>query len=203
MGIGDFIPDPIEDAAETVTEGTGNVIEGAGNFTADRMDDVGWESGGEWVRDNSRSLANRLGAETDEFQLDETDDPKKLVYGSPGKIRSTAKHLRDFEKAFNQVVNGLKKLPQGTLKGKAADAFWEKVGLEPAKWSKAASACAKAAGALESFAGTVEWAQRQAGEAVTKYKNDDKEGAEDQLREARSQRNTAAGEAQTAVAKGR
>ncbi|WP_326808360.1 DUF6531 domain-containing protein [Streptomyces sp. NBC_01775] len=199
MGIGDFIPDPLEDAAEKVTEGAGNVVEGTGNFTADRLDDVGWESGGTWVRGNSRSLANQLGAETDEFQLDETDEPTKLVYGSPSKIRSTAKHLTDFKKAFNNVANGLKRLDKGNLKGKAADAFWEKVGLEPAKWVKAAGACEKAADALENFAGTVEWAQGQAREAVTKYKDDKKKEAEEQLSEARSQRDTAAGIAQTAV----
>ncbi|WP_243274575.1 putative T7SS-secreted protein [Streptomyces albus subsp. chlorinus] len=195
----DFVPDSIEEKGEDLVEGTGDVVEGVGDWSADRMDDVGWESGADWTRDTSRSVANRLGAETAELQLDETEDPKRLVYGSPGKIRSTAKHLRDFNTAFTNVANGLKGLPKGSLKGKAADAFWEKVGMEPAKWTKAADACEKAAGALESFASTVEWAQGQAREAVTKYKDDKKEEAEEQLTEARSQRNTAAGVARTAV----
>ncbi|RCG20732.1 RHS repeat protein [Streptomyces diacarni] len=195
----DLIPDSWEDKAEQVTEKIGDGAESFGNWTADRMDDVGWESGADWTRDKSRSVANTLGAETDELQLDQTDDPKRLVYGSPSTIRSTAGHLKDFKTAFTNVANGLKKLPKGSLKGKAAEAFWDKVGLEPAKWVKAADACEKAAGALEDFAGTVEWAQKQAGEAVKKYKDDKKDDAEDQLREARSQRNTAAGRAQTAV----
>ncbi|GAA2625162.1 putative T7SS-secreted protein [Streptomyces axinellae] len=88
---------------------------------------------------------------------------------------------------------------KGALKGRAADAFWEKVGLEPVKWVKAADACEKAAGALEDFAGTVEWAQGQAGEAVAKYKDDKKKAAQEQLDEARSQRDEAAGRARTAV----
>ncbi|WP_247745973.1 putative T7SS-secreted protein [Streptomyces oryzae] len=199
MGWRDFVPDSIEEKGEDLVEGAGDVVEGAGNWTADRMDDVGWESGADWTRDKSRSAANAMGAQTSEFQLDETEDPKKLVFGSAGKIRSTAKHLKDFQTAFDNVAKGLKGLNKGNLKGRAADAFWEKVGLEPAKWIKAANACEKAAGALEDFAGTVEWAQGQAREAVAKYKDDKKDEAEEQLKEARTQRNTAASRAQTAV----
>lgn len=199
MGWRDFVPDSVEDAGEDLVEGTGDFVEGAGNWSADRMDDVGWESGADWTRDKSRSAANAMGADTAEFQLDETEDPKKLIFGSPGKLRSTASHLKDFKKAFDNVSKGLRGLSKGTLKGKAAEAFWEKVGLEPAKWVKAANACEKAAGALEDFAGTVEWAQGQAREAAAKYKDDKKKAAQDQLDEARSQRNAAAGRAQTAV----
>ncbi|MEU2724643.1 putative T7SS-secreted protein [Streptomyces smyrnaeus] len=199
MGWRDFVPDSIEEKGEDLVEGAGDLVEGGGNWTADRMDDIGWESGADWTRDKTRSAANAMGAETAEFQLDETEDPKKLIFGSPSKIRSTAKHLKDFQTAFDNVAKGLKKLPQGTLKGKAADAFWEKVGLEPAKWSKAADACEKAAGALEDFAHTVERAQSQAREAIAKYKDDKKDEAQEQLSRARTQRNTAAGVAQKAV----
>ncbi|MBQ1159902.1 RHS domain-containing protein [Streptomyces sp. A73] len=195
----DLVPDSWEDKAEDLTEKVGDGVEGFGNWTADRMDDAGWESGGDWVRDKSRSAANRMGAETAEFQLDETEDPKKLVFGSPSKIRSTATHLRNFKTAFDKVVKGLKGLHKGTLKGKAADAFWEKVGLEPAKWIKAADACEKAAGALEDFAHTVEWAQGRAREAVAQYKDDKKDEAKETLQEARTQRNTAAARAQKAI----
>ncbi|MGP3978919.1 putative T7SS-secreted protein [Streptomyces sp. 8N114] len=199
MGWRDFVPDSVEEKGEELVEGAGDAVEGAGNWSADRLDDVGWESGGDWVRDKSRSAANAMGAETAEFQLDETEDPEKLIFGSPAKIRSTAKHLKDFQTEFDNVAKGLKGLHKGTLKGKAADAFWEKVGMEPAKWIKAADACEKAAGALEDFAHTVERAQSQAREAVAKYKEDKKDEAEEQLSRARSQRNTAAGIAQTAV----
>ncbi|WP_431983342.1 putative T7SS-secreted protein [Streptomyces qinglanensis] len=195
----DLIPDSWEDKAEELTEKVGDGVERFGNWTADGMDEVGWESGGDWVRDKSRSAANRLGAEASEFQLDETEDPERLVFGSPSKIRSTAKHLKDFQTAFDNVAKGLKGLNGGNLKGKAAEAFWEKVGLEPAKWSKAADACEKAAGALEDFAHTVERAQSQAREAVAKYKDDKKDEAQEKLDRARSQRDTAASHAQTAV----
>ncbi|MFF3323718.1 putative T7SS-secreted protein [Streptomyces sp. NPDC002889] len=174
MGIGDFVsditPDVVEDAVEDATEWAGNRVEDAGNWTADRMEDVGWDSGADWVREQSRSLATRMGAEVDEMDLGQTEDKTKLVYGSPSKIRSTASHLKDFQKAFNNVGLGLEGLDSDTLKGQAADAFRATVKIEPPKWFKGADACEKAAGALEAFAGTVEWAQGQAQTAIEKWK---------------------------------
>lgn len=174
MGIGDFVsditPDVVEDAVEDGTEWVGNRVEDAGNWTADRLEDVGWESGADWVREQSRSLANRMGAEVDEMDLGQTEDKTKLIYGSPSKIRATASHLKDFQKAFNNVGLGLEGLNSETLKGQAADAFRETVAIEPPKWFKGADAYEKAAGALEAFAGTVEWAQSQAQTAIEKWK---------------------------------
>ncbi|MER6142091.1 putative T7SS-secreted protein [Streptomyces sparsogenes] len=170
MGIGDFIPDGVEDWVEDRVEDVGGAIDDAGDWTADRLDDVGWESGADWVRDKSDSAANALGAAVDEMQLGESEDPKKLIHGSPSKLRSTAGHLTDFTAAFNNVGKGLQGLGSGSLKGKAADAFREKVSVEPKKWFSAADACEKASGALERFAGTVEWAQGQAEEAIRRFK---------------------------------
>ncbi|MFD8965932.1 putative T7SS-secreted protein [Streptomyces sp. NPDC059568] len=174
MGIGDFIsditPDVVEDAVEDATEWAGNRIEDAGRWTADRLEDVGWQSGADWVREQSGSLANRMGAEVDELDLGQTEDRTKLVYGSPGKIRSTASHLRDFQGAFTEVGEGLRGLDSEALQGEAADAFRETVSIEPPKWLRAADACEQAAGALELFADTVEWAQGQAQTAIDKWK---------------------------------
>ncbi|WP_086860104.1 putative T7SS-secreted protein [Streptomyces milbemycinicus] len=170
MGGLDLTPDFIDDAVEKGTEVIGDGIEWGGNKVADGLDKVGLEDGADWVRDKSRSVANELGADVAEMRLDETEDPKKLIYGSAGKIRSTAGHLRDFKKAFNDVGDGLKRLDSAHWKGKAADAFREEVAVEPKKWFKAADACEKAALAMETFAGTVEWAQLQAQEAIDDYK---------------------------------
>ncbi|MET9668882.1 putative T7SS-secreted protein [Streptomyces sp. NPDC006475] len=174
MGIGDFVsditPDVVEDAVEDGVEWAGDRVEDAGNWTADRLEDVGWDSGADWVREQSRSLANRMGAEVDEMDLGQTEDKTKLIYGSASKIRSTASHLKDFQKAFNNVGLGLEGLDSDTLKGEAADAFRKTVKIEPPKWFKGADACEKAAGALEAFAGTVEWAQGQAQTAIDKWK---------------------------------
>ncbi|MFE9722294.1 putative T7SS-secreted protein [Streptomyces sp. NPDC005794] len=174
MGLGDIVsdltPDVVEDAFEDGVEWAGNRVEDAGNWTADRLQDVGWDSGADWVREQSRSLANRMGAEVNEMDLGQTEDKTKLIYGSPSELRSTASHLKDLQGAFDKVGGGMRGLDSSALKGQAADAFRDSVSVEPPKWFKAADAFEKAAGALESFAGTVEWAQGQAQAAIDKWK---------------------------------
>ncbi|ROQ67849.1 RHS repeat-associated protein [Streptomyces sp. 840.1] len=174
MGIGDIVsdltPDVVEDAVEDGTKWVGDRVEDVGNWTADRLDDVGWESGADWVREQSRSVANRMGAEVDEMDLGQTEDKTKLIYGSPSGLRSSAAHLKALQGAFDKVGGGLKGLDASTLKGKTADAFRDSVSIEPPKWFKAADAFEKAAGALESFAGTVQWAQGQAQLAIDQWK---------------------------------
>lgn len=122
MGIGDFIsditPDAVEDAVEDGVEWAGNRVEDAGNWTADRLDDVGWESGADWVREQSRSVANRMGAEVDEMDLGQTEDKTKLIYGSASRINATATKLRAFQKAFDSAGEGLKGLDSSRLKGR-------------------------------------------------------------------------------------
>ncbi|MYR40847.1 RHS repeat domain-containing protein [Streptomyces sp. SID5910] len=174
MGIGGFIsditPDSVENAVEDGVEWVGNRVEDAGNWTADRLDDVGWESGADWVREQSRSVANRLGAEVDEMDLGQTEDKTKLVYGSASKIRSTAERLRGFQSSFDGVGDGLKGLDSSELKGKAAGTLRTVVGSQPPKWFTGADACGEAAAALEAFATTVTWAQGQAQTAIDKWK---------------------------------
>ncbi|MFD7302190.1 putative T7SS-secreted protein [Streptomyces pharetrae] len=174
MGIGDFIsditPDSVENAVEDGVEWVGNRVEDAGKWTADRLDDVGWESGADWVREQSRSVANRMGAEVDEMDLGQTEDKTKLIYGSPDKLRSTAQKLRGFQKAFDDAGSGLKGLDSSELKGEAAEALRTAVSTQPPKWFKGADACEEAAGALEAFATTVAWAQGRAQTAIDKWK---------------------------------
>ncbi|MFK0238061.1 putative T7SS-secreted protein [Streptomyces vinaceus] len=76
----------------------------------------------ERTREPSRSAAHQLGADVSELELGQTDDPKKLVYGSVSKIRAQVFHLDDFKAAFESVGNGLKTMtqPEG-LKGTTAD----------------------------------------------------------------------------------
>ncbi|MCG8971126.1 putative T7SS-secreted protein [Streptomyces sp. CL12-4] len=174
MGIGGFIsditPDSVENAVEDGVEWVGNRVEDAGNWTADRLDDVGWESGADWVREQSRSVANRMGAEVDEMDLGQTEDKTKLVYGSASKLRSTAERLRGFQSSFDGVGDGLKGLDSSELKGKAAETLRTVVGSQPPKWFTGADACGEAAAALEAFATTVTWAQGQAQTAIDKWK---------------------------------
>ncbi|MEU7340060.1 putative T7SS-secreted protein [Streptomyces sp. NPDC007074] len=174
MGIGDFIsditPDSVEDAIEDGVEWAGNRVEDAGNWTADRLDDVGWESGADWVREQSRSVADRMGAEVDEMDLGQTEDKTKLIYGSPGKLNATAEKLRAFESSFDGTGDGLRGLDSSRLKGETAEALRTAVGTQPHRWYSAANACVKAISALDAFAGTVTWAQGQAQTAIDKWK---------------------------------
>ncbi|MGW0667769.1 putative T7SS-secreted protein [Streptomyces sp. NPDC002746] len=174
MGLGDFIsditPDSVEDAIEDGVEWAGDRVEDVGNWTADRLDDVGWESGADWVREQSRSVANRMGAEVDEMDLGQTEDKTKLIYGSTGKLDSTVTKLRAFQTAFDSTGDGLKGLDSGQLKGETANALRNAVSTQPPKWYAAADATSKALGALDSFASTVTWAQGQAQTAIDKWK---------------------------------
>ncbi|MFJ7208488.1 putative T7SS-secreted protein [Streptomyces sp. NPDC098789] len=169
MGLGDFIPDPVEDWVEDRVEDVGDAIEWTGDKVAGLADKVGLEDAGDWIRDKSRSAANQLGADVAELELGQTDDPHKLVYGSVSKIRAQAAHLQDFKAAFDKVGSGLKGMDADGLKGKTADAFRESVAKEPPRWFKAAESFGKAAVAVGGFAETVEWAQGQAKEALADY----------------------------------
>ncbi|MEV6583198.1 putative T7SS-secreted protein [Streptomyces sp. NPDC051582] len=170
MGWRDFVPDSIEDKVEHGVEKVGDAIEWAGDKTADLAEEVGLDDAGDWIRDTSRSAANQLGADVSELELGQTDDPKKLVYGSVSKIRAQVSHLNDFKTAFESVGNGLKTMtqPEG-LRGETANTFRETVAKEPPRWFKAADAFGKAADAMGRFAETVEWAQTKAKEALEEY----------------------------------
>ncbi|MFJ6940559.1 putative T7SS-secreted protein [Streptomyces sp. NPDC101132] len=170
MGWRDWTPDFIEDGAEKAVEGIGNGVEWLGDKTADLADKAGLEDAGDWVRDKSRSLANQLGADVAELELDQTEDPTKIIYGSVSKIRENANHLAKFQANFDKVGTGIKGLDSSAIKGQTATAFGESTAKEPPKWFKAADAFEKAHGALTRFAETVEWAQGQAKEAIAEYK---------------------------------
>ncbi|MEV8531985.1 putative T7SS-secreted protein [Streptomyces sp. NPDC051211] len=170
MGWRDFTPDFIEDAGEDVVEGIGDGVEWVGDKTADLAEDVGWDDGADWIREKSRSLANSMGAEVAELELDQTEDPKKIIYGSVSKIRENAKHLADFRTNFDKVGKGIKGLNADAIKGVTADSYAEHVAKQPPKWFRAADAFEKAEGALTRFAETVEWAQGQAKDAIEQYK---------------------------------
>ncbi|MFE4206957.1 putative T7SS-secreted protein [Streptomyces goshikiensis] len=179
MGWGDFVPDSFEDKIEHGVKRVGDFVEWGGDKVADVADDVGLDRAGDWVRDKSRSAANQLGADVAELELGQTDDPKRLVYGSVSKIRAQVSHLNDFKKSFDSVGKGLKAMgePDG-LKGEAAKAFREAVAKEPPRWFEAAEAFGKAADAMGRFAETVEWAQGKAKEALDDY-NKAKKASED------------------------
>ncbi|WP_430382954.1 putative T7SS-secreted protein [Streptomyces sp. P10-4] len=173
MGIGDVTNAVLGGAEELYDKGKKKLGEGvdwATDKVGDKLDDVGLHKWADVVEDWGDDVASDLGATPGEQQLGQTEEADELVHGNPAKIRESAKHLRDFHRAFDKVGQGLKKVDSSGWKGEGGDAFREKFGVHPAKWAQAAEACRTAAGALESYADTVKWAQREAGEAVELYK---------------------------------
>ncbi|MFE1810931.1 putative T7SS-secreted protein [Streptomyces sp. NPDC059533] len=148
----------------------GEGLQWVGDKAADQLENVGWQDGAKAVRTGSDIIANRLGAEVDEYELGQTDDPKRLVHGSASKLRATASHLSDFQAAFDQTGQGLKGLDHDGIQGASAEAFRTTAQKQPPKWFAAADAFETAAGALNRFADTVEWAQGRAQEALDEYK---------------------------------
>jgi RHS repeat-associated protein len=109
------------------------------------------------------------GALDPELQLGQTDDPTQLIHGDPGAIRSAATQLHGFSGAFGQTASGLTGIDTSHWTGEAADAFRAKYAPEPDKWQTASDASGDAGSALESYAGTVTWAQGRAREAIALY----------------------------------
>ncbi|WP_343283612.1 putative T7SS-secreted protein [Streptomyces sp. CS014] len=204
------------------------------------MDYVGAHGAADAVEGWGDDVASALGATPGEQQLGETEEANELVHGNTDKIRASAKHLKDFHRAFDQVSSGMRKVDSSGWAGEGGDAFRKKFGVHPAKWAQAADACEKAAGALDTYADTAKWAQGKAKDAAELYKKGKKasedaveaynkrvdaynakikanedpgprpepfqdpgkgdiEKARETLAEARKQRNTAAGDAQSKV----
>ncbi|WP_257790363.1 putative T7SS-secreted protein [Streptomyces katrae] len=131
---------------------------------------VGQDRWADGIEDAGDSLASHLGASVAEQQLGQTEQADELVHGSPADIRACAAHMKDFQAAFDRVGQGMKALDAGSWKGAAADAFRKAFAMHPAQWLHAADACQKAGAALTRYADTVEWAQKQALQAIALHK---------------------------------
>ncbi|WP_406218287.1 putative T7SS-secreted protein [Streptomyces decoyicus] len=176
MGLGDMlgdVKDGINSAADTVgnavdgvKEAAGEAVDYATDKTADTLDFVGADGAAKAVRSAGDDVADALGAQVDERQLGESDDPKELIHGDVAKINESAAHLKDFYTAFERVGQGIRKLDAGSWKGKAADSFHEKFDVHPKQWMRTADACEAAWKALDSYAETVSWAQKKGQSAI-------------------------------------
>ncbi|MFF7274411.1 putative T7SS-secreted protein [Streptomyces griseorubiginosus] len=174
MGFGDLVDDfgdGLESAADGLNKGVGEAVGWGTDKAAGLLSDVGADGAAEKVRDFGESVDNRLGGTVAERALGETEDPKELIHGSSGALRERAGHLRKFATAFENVGQGMRSLDPGEWRGQAADAFRAKFEVQPKQWLTAADACTAAAGALESYADMVEWAQGRARAAIEKYRD--------------------------------
>lgn len=173
MGIGDVVNSglgKLEDGWDTTKEAVGEGVEWGSDKLADGLDHIGAGRAADIVQIVGGGVASKLGAEVDERQLGETDLASQLIHGNPGTIRTSAKHLKDFGKAFDKVGQGMRRLDSSRWKGEAARTFREKFAVHPVKWLHAADACGSAGEALEKYADTVKWAQGRAQDAIDLYK---------------------------------
>ncbi|MER5363428.1 putative T7SS-secreted protein, partial [Streptomyces sp. NPDC002785] len=131
---------------------------------------VGADEWADAVENWGDETASSLGAKVGEQQLGQTEEADELIHGRPEKIAAAVKNLRDFQRAFDLVGGGMKKLDSGHWKGEAADTFRAKFETLPTDWLRAADAFEDAATALETYAGTVTSAQAKAREAIALYK---------------------------------
>ncbi|MFE5936934.1 putative T7SS-secreted protein [Streptomyces sp. NPDC056470] len=167
----DKVGEGIDKGKELVGEGVDYVTDKAG----EGLDKVGAHDWADAVEDWGDETASALGAEVGEQQLGQTEEADELIHGKPEKIAAAVKNLRDFQKAFDLVGGGMKKLDAGHWRGEAANAFREKFQTLPTDWLHAADAMGNAADALETYSKAIVSAQGKAREAIALYKEGDKD----------------------------
>lgn len=148
----------------------GEVVDEGTDIVGSGLEKVGAHEWADTVEDWGDETASSLGAEIGEQQLGQSEEADELIHGRPEKISATVTNLRDFHRAFDLVGGGMKRLDSGHWKGAAADAFRAKFETLPTDWLRAADAFEDAAGALETYCGTVTSAQAKATEAIALYK---------------------------------
>ncbi|MFH9293528.1 putative T7SS-secreted protein [Streptomyces sp. NPDC017520] len=148
----------------------GRGVDAATDKVGAGLDKVGADEWADKVEDWGDETASSLGAEVGEKQLGQSEEANELIHGKPEKITATVKNLRDFQKAFDLVGGGMKKLDAGQWRGEAADAFRAKFSTLPTDWLRAADAFEDAAKALETYASAVTSAQSKARAAIALYK---------------------------------
>ncbi|MFE9135152.1 putative T7SS-secreted protein [Streptomyces sp. NPDC007355] len=179
-GLADKIGDGVDKGIDKIGEGVDKAKEGLGegiDYVTDKtgqgLDRIGAHDIADAVEDWGDETASSLGAQVGEQQLGQTEEANELVHGKPEKIAETVKNLRDFQKAFDLVGSGMKKLDSGHWKGESAEAFRERFQTLPTDWLHAADAMENAAKALETYSQAVVSAQGKAREAIALYKEGD------------------------------
>ncbi|TCO62993.1 putative T7SS-secreted protein [Actinocrispum wychmicini] len=111
-------------------------------------------------------------------ELGETQNPKELVPGDVGSVTSTMYAMRSYGDALHEAGAGLSRIDtQDGWQGQAGDQFRGRFHGEPKKWLDAGDCFHGAANALDSYASTLQWAQGQAGDAITLWNDGQTETA--------------------------
>ncbi|MEW1902046.1 putative T7SS-secreted protein [Streptomyces sp. NPDC086147] len=177
-GLADKGIDKIGGVVDKGKELVGEGVDFATDQTGRLLDRAGAHDWADSVEDWGDETASSLGAQVGEKQLGQTEEADELVHGKPEKIAAAVKNLRDFQRAFDLVGGGMKKLDPSHWKGAAADAFREKFQTLPTDWLHAADAMENAAKALETYSQAIVSAQGKAREAIALHKEGEKDTKE-------------------------
>ncbi|MGW4998964.1 putative T7SS-secreted protein [Streptomyces hydrogenans] len=172
-GWGDQLVDGVDRTLDKGGELLGEGVDYVTDKTGQALDKVGAHDWADAVEDWGDETASALGAQVGEQQLGQTEEADELIHGKPSEIAATVKNLRDFQKAFDLVGGGMRKLDPAQWKGEAADVFRAKFQTLPTDWLHAADAMENAAEALETYARVVTGAQSKAREAIALHKEGD------------------------------
>lgn len=99
-------------------------------------------------------------------ELGQTGDPRALIPGEPEVIEADAAALAQHARRTEQVGQGLRRVDVGRWEGAAGGGFAASWANEPVKWLKVADTITATSSALTGYAGTLRWAQDQAGGAI-------------------------------------
>jgi uncharacterized protein YukE len=103
-------------------------------------------------------------------ELGQTSDPKALVPGDPDSVHGTAGSFQVYGNMLHDAGAGLQRIDTADgWRGQAGDAFRKVFHGQPSKWVTAGDCFHQASQALDSYAGTLAWAQQQAAVAVQQW----------------------------------
>jgi hypothetical protein len=91
---------------------------------------------------------------------------KDLVPGDPEQIWLLADSYNRMARTCEEIGHGFRGIDDGGWRGRAADAFHARFEQQPKRFLAMADSYGQAAVALDTYASTLAWAQRQAGEVI-------------------------------------
>jgi hypothetical protein len=133
------------------------------------LDDVGD------IEDFGDQIVDATGGQVRERELGQTEDPKQLILGDPGKITHAGDELKKMGDSIEKTGDALKKIDVADWVGATADAFHGEFAKQPKLWWQGSDAMHAAAGVLDTWYHEVNGAQSKAADAIAKWKQADTE----------------------------
>lgn len=102
-------------------------------------------------------------------ELGQTSDPRELIPGDPETIVADLRELATGIGTIDGIDRGLAGVDPFGWTGQASDAFREKFGAEPPKWTQAVDDLTSGGDAVAGYAEVLTWAQGEALRAIETY----------------------------------